>query len=127
MNPEIKEKWLAALRSGEYKQTRGALFRPRRLDDVKPIFPAGYCCLGVLCDVMGLEKETRDGIVGYYKFPVDGPDADHFALMPPEEMLDRAMLGREDAEYLAERNDISPSAPDAWDFLMLADWIEECL
>lgn len=40
MNPEIKSKWVAALRSGEYRQTRGAL-RDRH----------GYCCLGVLCDL----------------------------------------------------------------------------
>ena len=41
MNPEIKEKWLKALRSGEYKQGSHYL---RRVDDT-------YCCLGVLCDI----------------------------------------------------------------------------
>ena len=40
MNPKIKEKWLKALRSGEYKQGRESL----RKDDK-------YCCLGVLCDI----------------------------------------------------------------------------
>jgi hypothetical protein len=47
MNPELKQKWLAALRSGEYKQARGYL---------KTEF--GYCCLGVLCDVSGLGEFT---------------------------------------------------------------------
>jgi hypothetical protein len=37
---EIAARWVAALRSGEYKQTRGKL---RRTDS--------FCCLGVLCDV----------------------------------------------------------------------------
>ena len=41
MNPEIKAQWVAALRSGEYKQGRGQL---RNTDDE-------YCCLGVLCDL----------------------------------------------------------------------------
>jgi len=40
MKPKVKEKWLKALRSGEYKQTKG------QLKDEK-----GYCCLGVLCEL----------------------------------------------------------------------------
>jgi hypothetical protein len=45
MNSEIKTKWLAALRSGKYKQGRSML-----LDTVD----RSYCCLGVLCEVSGL-------------------------------------------------------------------------
>lgn len=41
MNPDVKAKWLEALRSGEYKQAEGVL---RTRDD-------GYCCLGVLCQI----------------------------------------------------------------------------
>jgi hypothetical protein len=41
MNPEIKAQWVAALRSGEYKQGMGML---KTLD-------GEYCCLGVLCDL----------------------------------------------------------------------------
>lgn len=41
MNKEVKEKWIAALRSGNYKQCKGML----RSSD-------GFCCLGVLCDVL---------------------------------------------------------------------------
>lgn len=40
MDPDIKQRWVAALRSGEYPQTTGRL----RADDA-------YCCLGVLCDL----------------------------------------------------------------------------
>jgi hypothetical protein len=43
MNPEIKARWLAALRSGEYKQGREALLTSTPED--------AYCCLGVLCDL----------------------------------------------------------------------------
>ena len=41
MNPEVKTKWLEALRSGKYKQGTGKL---RSTDDT-------FCCLGVLCDI----------------------------------------------------------------------------
>lgn len=41
MNPELKAKWIAALRSGKYAQTSSAL-----RDSV------GYCCVGVLADVV---------------------------------------------------------------------------
>lgn len=42
MNPEVKQLWIEALRSGEYKQGEGALHN--NITDE-------YCCLGVLCDV----------------------------------------------------------------------------
>ena len=48
MNPEIKARWVAALRSGKYKQTKGFL----RCDE-------SFCCLGVLCDVV--EPEYWNG------------------------------------------------------------------
>lgn len=47
MNQEIKDRWIAALRSGEYEQGRGYL-----KSDGK------FCCLGVLCDLA-----LKDGIV----------------------------------------------------------------
>ena len=40
MNKQIAKKWIAALRSGKYKQTKCAL---KDKD--------GYCCLGVLCAI----------------------------------------------------------------------------
>ena len=45
MNPEVKEKWLHALRSGKYLQARKTLHL--RAEDGTDF----YCCLGVLCDV----------------------------------------------------------------------------
>ena len=41
MNTEIKAKWVAALRSGEYKQGKNRL---RNKDN-------NFCCLGVLCNL----------------------------------------------------------------------------
>lgn len=45
MNPEIKERWLEALRSGKYKQGQ-KLLRARDVDGNEY-----HCCLGVLCDL----------------------------------------------------------------------------
>jgi hypothetical protein len=59
MKPEVKAKWLAALRSGEYKQTT----RQLRCDD-------SFCCLGVLSDLHAKdtgngEWEEEDGVLYY--------------------------------------------------------------
>lgn len=43
--------WIAALRSGEYQQTKGALHRLVPGDAPGGGLPAGWCCLGVACDV----------------------------------------------------------------------------
>lgn len=54
MPRELKQKWLDALRSGKYAQGQNRL----RTNDDK------YCCIGVLCDVMGKEwrsELTDDG------------------------------------------------------------------
>jgi len=48
MNLQIKQKWVDALRSGEYQQTQERL----RKED-------GFCCLGVLCDLYGKENNVE--------------------------------------------------------------------
>lgn len=49
MNKTIKKQWVKALRSGKYEQTEGCLKDKN-----------GYCCLGVLCDI--LPKPAKKGI-----------------------------------------------------------------
>lgn len=44
MNKEVKEKWVKALRSGEYKQGYSSLSDNNQ-----------YCCLGVLCELAAQE------------------------------------------------------------------------
>lgn len=46
MKKEWADKWITALESGEYPQGRGLLHSAR----------GGYCCLGVLCEVVGAQK-----------------------------------------------------------------------
>lgn len=58
MNPEIKEKWVAALRSGKYMQGAHCL----RIGD-------NFCCLAVLCDILreqvSCEWKLINGSRGY--------------------------------------------------------------
>jgi len=61
MNQYVKQKWITALRSGEYKQTGGRL----RKGDC-------YCCLGVLTDLYDKDIQNdchewyeEDGHYGY--------------------------------------------------------------
>lgn len=44
MKPDIKAKWVEALRSGKYKQSQSVLRGA-----------SGFCCLGVLCDLAASE------------------------------------------------------------------------
>ncbi len=50
-----------ALRSGEYKQTKGTLRRGN-----------SFCCLGVACDISGLGEWEKDEGSLYQFRPVDG-------------------------------------------------------
>jgi hypothetical protein len=52
---EAQIKWLEALESGDYKQTKGRLFDGK-----------GYCCLGLLCAVTGeqFQKSADSYVIG---------------------------------------------------------------
>lgn len=49
MNIEIKAKWVAALRSGDYQQGHDQLRTPENT----------FCCFGVLCDLHSKETGTE--------------------------------------------------------------------
>lgn len=53
MNAELKAKWIAALRSGEYIQGRSYLKSHSREGETK------HCCLGVLAEICGYESSVR--------------------------------------------------------------------
>ncbi len=54
MNSEVKAEWVAALRSGEYRQGTGHL---RNVTTALENAPATHCCLGVLCDLYAKKGE----------------------------------------------------------------------
>ena len=72
MNQQVKEKWVSALRSGDYQQTQNYLHTDN-----------GFCCLGVLCDLYGKEHNVEWNLAvaededrNYYRFQ------DHTGRMP---------------------------------------------
>lgn len=60
MDPAIKEKWVAALRSGAYEQGRNQLRTAN-----------GYCCLGVLCDLIDPDGWVGNRHYGEHTMPGD--------------------------------------------------------
>lgn len=55
MNPEIKQKWVHALRSGEYRQGTQYLKRDWESE-------TRFCCLGVLCELAKAEGVIEERV-----------------------------------------------------------------
>ncbi len=101
MNAEIKERWLKALRSGEYKQGQGQLHKEDH----------SFCCLGVLVDVLGA-KWTWNEVDGWY-------DPDNYARNGTSgTYISADVLNNARQTILANMNDNGKS------FLEIADHIE---
>lgn len=64
MNPAVKAKWVAALRSGKYTKGTGRLCR------IEENGTRTYCCLGVLCEVLGIKGKDLNATRVY------GPEED---------------------------------------------------
>jgi hypothetical protein len=64
MNPEVKTKWVNALRSSDYEQGRFALRDSQNC----------YCCLGVLCDLYAKEKR-KEWVKGTWCYYYQSKDA----------------------------------------------------
>jgi len=126
MNEAIKAKWVAALLSNEYEQTDKVL----RND-------AGFCCLGVLCDLYSKETGVEWFTVNGRDFGMHGADS-----VLPLEVRKWAGLPHEHGAYVAvtkrydegEETTVfhAPSLTelnDQWqyDFHQIADVIEEQL
>lgn len=97
MKVDVAERWVAALRSGEYPQGHGALYVADDGEDT------GFCCLGVLCDLyaketgLGQWRERTDydghtltsrGFVSVNSHPVSGGAVG----LPPYEVTEWAGL-----------------------------------
>ena len=92
MVPELKQQWIEALRSGKYQQTVECL---RDAD--------GYCCLGVLADIQGVEwiweqgKETPSDTFVFYD------DEDQYDIELPDYLLAKIDAGK--VSHLVNMND----------------------
>lgn len=110
MNPQVKEKWLNALRSGEYQQTQHRLRRE-----------GGFCCLGVLCDLY--IKENNE------EWKIDG-GGDYFYEQykyPPLSVVEWAGLVSENPIVCNGKTDLGYLNDNESTFNEIADLIEEHL
>jgi hypothetical protein len=102
MDPVLKEKWITALRSGEFRQGREVLKRD-----------GTYCCLGVLAEIAAPELLADPKAGGRLYYP----------------QLAELGVDRQAHEDLMELNDGAHGREDAtrrsfWD---IAAWIEKNL
>lgn len=70
MNPEVKARWVAALRSGKFKQGHETLARILDAEDGSGT-EIRHCCLGVLCELAaaeGIVTRRRNGNLGRIAF-----------------------------------------------------------
>lgn len=138
MNKDVLRKWVDALRSGNFKQTKG------RLSKIENDGSRTFCCLGVLCelakDEIGLEETYREGLWfrGYGgEFAYNGcetlpPDSVEDFLGEPgfdwEVKLHEDVLYEDGEEVMYEAGDLVELAElndeGDWTFAQIADAIE---
>lgn len=104
---EHRKIWVAALRSGKYRQVRGALSDK-----------GGMCCLGVACEISNL-GEWNNG--GGYRAAADY----HYSILPPEVKdwlglrTEDGRCGIHDSRQLSAMNDAGTP------FSVIADVIDD--
>lgn len=137
MNDDVKQKWLTALRSGDYEQGRAhlALITPEG---------AEYCCLGVLCDLAEraglIETQVKDygnnRIVYYVPHGVlvdEDPEYDQEMDLPawsttglPKVVAQWAGLDSENPRVAGSTlADLNDREVNRYDFYRIADIIEQ--
>ena len=108
---KLLKKWVEALRSGRYKQGKGALCYNKDK----------YCCLGVLCEVAGLRyKKNTSGYKSYVFRIYKNLNLSSENSIPNGHPLAK-LLGKEQ-DLLIEMND-----RDDFTFNEIANWIEDIL
>lgn len=126
MNQEIKAKWIAALRSGQYKQGTGTL----RTSNDK------FCCLGVLADLHRKEVGGRwewDDLGGGYCVIITQPTNNSATADLPRSTRDWAGLESTNPMVYAKQELHTPIRPLAavndsgYTFDRIADIIEQQL
>jgi len=111
MNKKVKKKWLKALRSGEYKQTKNLLKNKDK-----------YCCLGVLCDIHSIENN------GKWELNDDGEYIylGRFGQLP-EEVMKWASLNTNDVKYKGKKESLMMANDNGYSFKQIANIIESQL
>ncbi len=116
MNTELKRKWIAALRSGKYKQTAGSLCRTDNKGK-----PAAYCCLGVLCEVIHKHDQSvePDVVNNNAAFYIDNKTGRSLHSSLDQQLRHRIDMKKLDHDCLLAMNDSGK------DFKYIATYIKD--
>lgn len=116
MKKDLRDKWVADLRSGEYAQVTGTLVQ--RPIESAPQMTQGFCCLGVLCVSAGYEPQWHhpENPKGFFRIKPQPYDAGRRVY---DELSSGDFgLGSKDIKHCIDMNDSGTS------FEKIADWIE---
>src|SRR5690606_1358894 len=96
----ITRDWITALRSGKYEQGIGSLIDYHYSDGYE------YCCLGVLCEILGLNlKEVlKEGVENLETTDVSGITGHSYATMICQEQFPIQIPNIELAEKIGKKN-----------------------
>lgn len=113
-----KAEWLAALRSGQYRQITGTLEKLNPDGTIK-----GNCCIGVYCHVLGLKGDPDEA----HPESKDAGNAEYFTRFEGGQVGELEQpaqygLSDDDQNKLMHLND-----HELWSFEKIADWIERNL
>lgn len=111
---ELRKEWLVALRSGDYPQTKQALRIPGK----------GYCCLGVLCEILCEKGVVQRGEDDYLFDTEDEPGILHMATALETPILRMVGLTSDDETCLMKMNDGDEDGDGAKEFIEIADYLE---
>jgi hypothetical protein len=108
MEASLKQKWIDALRSGEYEQGKQYL---KSMDNK-------FCCLGVLCDIIDNKKwetfEKANSAKSFYPFTYEG-----YTGTLSNDMLKTTKINIVKMRFLMDMNDVHDKT-----FAEIADYIE---
>jgi hypothetical protein len=121
MNKEWKEKWLTALRSGEYNQDKAFLKTKE-----------GFCCLGVLADLMTEEEDAWEDAVSCDSWANRGVfrlrESGHVSHMPTALQTKAGLIGAQGKDGKAILATLmGMNDHEGMSFADIADYIEETL
>lgn len=123
MDPELKARWIEALRSGEFEQGYSLLKYSSGNAGESP----KYCCLGVLSELclIPLEGYTWDG-EAMFIFP--GNEGRASIEMPPREWLRSKGISNDVSKIIANMNDGAGTYDgERLTFAEIADYIQDNL
>ncbi len=110
MDPIEKAKWLAALRSGDYKQAKNILCEVNYYKDLS------YCCIGVKMNLDGVPRLPSGLMFDLRNMPRTTSDGEH--VFQWIVYMEQRGVPTEQTRILAEMNDSGKT------FLEIADYIE---